>query len=80
MFAATTSNTVLTSLCFGIPVHPGEDASAKEEDDWWRVFDGVIAGTDSAHYIAGQTPPSALANKEIDITGYAEVTVPADTD
>ena len=76
MYAATTSSSVVSALFFGIPVHPGEDASAKEEDDWWRVFDGVLAGTDSAHYVAGQVPPSALANQEIDITGYAEVTVP----
>ena len=36
MFAATTSNAV-GSVFSGIPVHPGEDASAnaaKEEDDW----------------------------------------------
>ena len=80
MYAAPTSSAAITSLFFGIPVHPGEDASAKEEDDWWRVFDGVIAGTDSAHYIAGQAPPSALANKDIDLTGYAEATVPAESD
>ena len=47
MFAATTSNAV-GSVFSGIPVHPGEDASAKEEDDWWRIFDGVLAATDAS--------------------------------
>ena len=27
----------------GIPVHPGEDAAAKQEDDWWRIFNSVVS-------------------------------------
>ena len=40
----------------GIPVHPGEDASAKEEDDWWRVFDNVIPHRRSLYWVGLPQP------------------------
>eukprot|EP00966_Prymnesium_polylepis_P100863 2336011-Prymnesium_polylepis.1 len=56
-------------LFSGISAHPGEDASAKEDDDWWRHSDAV-------HFIAGLTPPRLSALDPIDILGYSAVTVP----
>ena len=78
MFAATEA-AAPTSTFTGIPVHPGEDASAKEEDDWWRVFDSVLSGTDAAHWIAGQPPPRLALLDPADLTNYTEVPVPAPT-
>ena len=42
----------------GIPVHPGEDSAAKQEDDWWRVFNSVVSNTDAIHFIANKRPVS----------------------
>ena len=74
MFAATEA-AAPTSTFTGIPVHPGEDASAKEEDDWWRVFDSVLSGTDAAHWIAGQPPPRLALLDPADLTDYSHVLV-----
>jgi hypothetical protein len=59
VFAAVHSESSASSVhsFLGIPVHPGEDASAKEEDDWWRIFNGILASTDAVHYVAGRVPP-----------------------
>ena len=57
LYAAAEGPAISGSQFSGITVHPGEDASAKEEDDWWRIFDGVLSATDSVHYIAGNDPP-----------------------
>ena len=57
MFAAAEA-AAPTSAFTGIPVHPGEDASTKEEDDWWRIFESVVSGTDAAHWIMGAVPPA----------------------
>ena len=46
------------SQFLGIPVHPGEDAAAKQEDDWWRIFNSVVSNTDAIHFIATKVPPS----------------------
>ena len=78
LYAATeSSGSTFTSGYHGIPVHPGEDASAKEETDWWRIFNGVIASTDAVHYAAGEEPPRLAHLKPADLTDYAELTVPA---
>jgi hypothetical protein len=81
-YAAAEMGPAITGSQFsGITVHPGEDASAKEEDDWWRIFDGVLSSTDAVHYIAGNEPPRLAHLLPVDNTGYTEVTVPAgDTD
>lgn len=63
----------------GITVHPGEDASAKEEADWWRIFDGVITTANGVHYIAGAVPPRMAHLADADLTDFAEMTVPAKT-
>ena len=60
----------------GIPVHPGEDASAKEDDDWWRQFSNVLTSSDAVHFIASRTPPRLVSLDPIDLTGYTVVTVP----
>ena len=78
--ASESSGHTYTSGYFGIPVHPGEDASAKEESDWWRIFNGIIASTDAVHYAAGEEPPRLAHLKPADLTDYAEVTVPAATE
>ena len=79
MYAATEMGPAFTGSQFsGITVHPGEDASSKEEDDWWRIFDGVLSATDAVHYIAGNDPPRLAHLLPVDNTGYSEVTVPAD--
>jgi hypothetical protein len=39
-----------------IPVHPDEDAAAKQEDDWWRALNNVLSNVDAIHFIAGRTP------------------------
>ena len=78
LYAATeSSGSTFTSGYHGIPVHPGEDASAKEETDWLRIFNGVIASTDAVHYAAGEEPPRLAHLKPADLTDYAELTVPA---
>ena len=79
MYAAAEMGPAITGSQFsGITVHPGEDASAKEEDDWWRIFDGVLSSMDAVHYIAGNEPPRLAHLLPVDNTGYTEVTVPAD--
>ena len=61
-FAAVAEPTAATVGQFsGIPVHPGEDTSAKEEDDWWRQLENVLTTTDAVHFIQGRTPPPACA-------------------
>ena len=72
MFAATEA-AVSAATFNGIPVHPGEDASAKEEADWWRLFDGIVAVTDSAHYIAGSLPPRVAHLQDADLTDFVEL-------
>ena len=44
----------------GFPVHPGEDAAAKQEDDWWRVANSVLSNADAMHFIAGTNPHASL--------------------
>eukprot|EP00966_Prymnesium_polylepis_P168841 3903904-Prymnesium_polylepis.1 len=36
----------------GIPVRPGEDARAKEDDDWWRQFNNVLSSSTAQVHIA----------------------------
>ena len=60
----------------GIPAHPGEDAAAKQEDDWWRVFNAVISNTDAIHFIAKKTPPRLHALEPADLSGFSAVVVP----
>ena len=82
LFAAaegTTTNSSAGSF-YGIPVHPGEDASAKEEDDWWRVTESVVGLTDAAYYIVKAEPPRLSHLESKDLTGYVELTVPAVSD
>ena len=64
----------------GIPVHPGLDASAKEEDDWWRAFDNVLKGTDAAHWVVSRDPPRLASLEPADLSGFTEVAVPASSD
>ena len=60
MFAATTELTAASVQQFsGIPVHPGEDASAKEDDDWWRQTESVLASTDRLFTSSRGVPPRA---------------------
>eukprot|EP00966_Prymnesium_polylepis_P318144 7348767-Prymnesium_polylepis.1 len=40
----------------GIPVHPGEDAAAKQDEDWWRIFNSVLSNTDAIYFIAKKVP------------------------
>ena len=61
----------------GIPVHLGEDAAAKQEDDWWRVFNSVVSNTDAIHFIANKTPPRLHALEPADLSGFSAVVVPA---
>ena len=68
-----------TASFSGIPVHPGVDASAKEEDDWWRAFDNVLKGTDAAQWGVKHDPPRLSALEPADLSGFTEVTVPAPT-
>ena len=80
LYALATELPAVSAAAFnGIPVHPGEDASAKQETDWWRVVDKVLSATDAAYYIAGTPPPSMAALAHTDMTGYSEVTLPAKT-
>ena len=59
MYAASTETSVVAVSGFGSLVHPGEDASAKEEDDWWRPAEAIVAGTDAA-YFSVDLPPFFL--------------------
>ena len=78
MYVAGAENTTAAAQLFsGISVHPGEDASAKEDDDWWRQFNNVLSSSDAVHFIAGRTPPRLSALDPIDMSGYTAVTVPA---
>ena len=63
IYAATSDSTTSFSASSfsGLTVHPGEDASAKEEDDWWRLTESVISQTDAAYYIVLKEPPSTEA-------------------
>ena len=57
MYAASTESSVVAVSGFGSLVHPGEDASAKEEDDWWRAAEAIVAGTDAAYFSVNLPPP-----------------------
>ena len=77
MYVAGAEASALSAQQFaGIPVHPGEDASAKEDDDWWRQFSNVLTSSDAVHFIASNTPPRLVSLDPIDLTGYTVVTVP----
>ena len=83
IFAATSDSTTSSSsgLSFsGLTIHPGEDASAKEEDDWWRLTESVISQTDAAFYIVVKEPPRLSHLEAKDLTGFSEVAVPASTE
>ena len=78
IYAAVAEPTAATVAQFsGIPVHPGEDTSAKEEDDFWRQLENVLATTDAAHFIQGRTPPRLVQLEQADLSGYTAVTVPS---
>ena len=78
IYAAVAEPTATTVAQFsGIPVHPGEDTSAKEEDDFWRQLENVLATTDAAHFIQGRTPPRLVQLELADLSGYTTVTVPS---
>ena len=64
----------------GIPAHPGEDGAAKQEDDWWRVFNSVLSNSDAMHFIADETPPRLAALEAADLSDYSAVAVPPVTD
>ena len=78
MYAATESYATAPAAgnLHGIPVHPGVDASAKAEDDWWRIFNGILSTHDAVHYAAGAVPPRLAHLADADLTGFTEVTVP----
>ena len=78
LYASDVATTISVPPVSALPIHPGNDCSAKEEDDWWRIFDGVLSSTDAVHYIAGNEPPRLAHLSPVDNTGYTEVTVPAD--
>ena len=78
LFAATTELAAASLQQFnGIPVHPGEDASAKEDDDWWRQTESFLSSTDAVHFIAGRTPPRLSSLDPVNLSGYTAVAVPA---
>ena len=78
MYVAGAEPSALSAQQFaGIPVHPGEDASAKESDDWWRQFSNVLTSSDAAYFIASRTPPRLVSLDPIDLSGYTTITVPA---
>ena len=79
IYAAVAEPTAATVAQFsGIPVRPGEDTSAKEEDDWWRQLENVLATTDAVHFIQGRTPPRLAQLEQADLLGYTVVSVPPD--
>jgi hypothetical protein len=82
MYAATetSANASAAGQFYGIPVHPGVDASAKAEDDWWRIFNGILSTHDAVHYAAGSVPPRLAHFTDADLTGFSEETVPANTE
>ena len=78
MYAATetaASAPAAGQIC-GIPVHPGVDASAKAEDDWWRIFNGILSTHDAVHYTAGSMPPRLTHLVDADMADFSEVTLP----
>jgi hypothetical protein len=78
MYVAGAEASALSAQQFtGIPVHPGEDASTKADDDWWRQFNNVLSSSDAVHFIAGRTPPRLVCLDPIYISGFTVVTVPA---
>ena len=78
IYAAVAEPSAATVAQFsGIPVHPGEDTSAKEEDDWWRVTENVIANSDAIHFISNRTPPRLSGLDQVNLSGYTAVAVPA---
>ena len=68
------------SQFLGIPVHPGEDAAAKQEDDWWRIFNSVVSNTDAIHFVAMKVPPRLQSLEPADLSGFTAVVVPASGD
>ena len=63
-----------------LPVHPGEDAAAKQEDDYWRVFNHVISNVDAIHFIAGTLPPRLSSLEQTDLTEMVRVLTPASSE
>jgi hypothetical protein len=63
-----------------ISVHPGEDAAAKQEDDWWRSLNHVLSNVDAIHFIAGKTPPRLSSPEPTDLTDFVRVPLPASSD
>jgi hypothetical protein len=43
-----------------LPVHPGEDAAAKQEDDFWRAFNHVLSNVDAIHLSRATYRPVSL--------------------
>ena len=80
MYAVGTDSSVVAVSGFGSLVHPGEDASAKEEDDWWRSAEAIIAGTDAAYFTVNLPPPRLKHLQPTDLSEYSVVTVPAATE
>jgi hypothetical protein len=63
-----------------IPVHPGEDAAAKQEEDWWRQLDHVLSNVDAIHCIAGKTPPRLSSLEPTDLTEIVRVPLPTSSE
>eukprot|EP00966_Prymnesium_polylepis_P315183 7282724-Prymnesium_polylepis.1 len=80
LYAATNSTELpaaTVSQFSGIAVHPGEDAAAKQDDDWRRIFDAVVSNTDAVHFIAKKPPPRLHSLAPADLSGFSAVPVPA---
>ena len=80
LYASDVATTISVPPVSALPIHPGNDCSAKEEDDWWRQADAVIDASDSTYFLVGDTPPRLAHLKPRDLTGYQRVTVPAASD
>jgi hypothetical protein len=80
LYSADVSAVHSVSTVLSLPVHPGNDCSAKEEDDWWRQADAAVDATDSAYFLVGAMPPRLAYLKQRDLSGYTRVAVPVATE
>ena len=76
LYAVDMTTTSSVPPVSALAIHPGNDCSAKEEDDWWRLVDAAIDASDSAYFLVGTMPPRLAHLKLRDLSAYTKVAVP----
>ena len=68
-----------TASHYGFPIHPGEDPTEKEEEEWWRVVDRIADSTEIGALARGESPASFARFKTRTLnTDMSIMTVPVE--